>query len=470
LDGLDEIPEEVRGPAISRINDALRPGEQVILTCRSKQYKDVIRPAGGVEVTLRGAAGIHIRPLDADAVRGYLCDDAAGPVGRARWDPVLTALGTEAPAGQVLRTPLMVGLARAIYNPRPGELVGEMRDPAELCKPDLADPEAVESLLFDAFVPAAYRHDPADRWKAQDVEHWLVFLARHLELRIGSPDLAWWQLPVAVPGFGLAFGVVSGILIGLTLGVLGGIVSGVTQGVVGGAVGGVVLGTVWGNRIRVGGSPKPVRGIGWRAPSRSVFMVTFFGVFAVVILGLITSGTAAWDVATAAFVVAGGLMLWAADQKGALLDISSAASPSAVLASDRKTGIAVGAIAGIAAGSLIGIYVGIRNGVASGVVVGALALLPAGIAASFTDAAWPSYEIATIWLALRHRLPWQLMGFLSDAHQRGVLRQAGAIYQFRHIELQRRLATRPGKSDTVPETAGSGSVAAPEALSNDAST
>jgi len=30
--------------------------------------------------------------------------------------------------------------------------------------------------------------------------------------------------------------------------------------------------------------------------------------------------------------------------------------------------------------------------------------------------------------------------FLADAHQRGVLRQAGAVYQFRHLELQRHLA------------------------------
>ncbi len=31
---------------------------------------------------------------------------------------------------------------------------------------------------------------------------------------------------------------------------------------------------------------------------------------------------------------------------------------------------------------------------------------------------------------------------IADAHQRGVLRQAGAVYQFRHIELQHRLANR----------------------------
>ena len=35
-----------------------------------------------------------------------------------------------------------------------------------------------------------------------------------------------------------------------------------------------------------------------------------------------------------------------------------------------------------------------------------------------------------------------LVGFLDDAHKRGVLRQAGAAYQFRHIDLQHRLATR----------------------------
>lgn len=35
------------------------------------------------------------------------------------------------------------------------------------------------------------------------------------------------------------------------------------------------------------------------------------------------------------------------------------------------------------------------------------------------------------------------MAFLADAHEhRGVLRQIGPTYQFRHLELQRRLANR----------------------------
>ncbi|MFI6358668.1 hypothetical protein ACIBJF_40075 [Streptomyces sp. NPDC050743] len=33
------------------------------------------------------------------------------------------------------------------------------------------------------------------------------------------------------------------------------------------------------------------------------------------------------------------------------------------------------------------------------------------------------------------------MAFLDDAHRRGVLRQAGAVYQFRHARLQEQLAT-----------------------------
>jgi hypothetical protein len=112
---------------------------------------------------------------------------------------VLKVLGTQAPAGQALSTPLMVALARAIYNPRPGEAAGAMPDPAELC--GLTDRAAVEAHLFDAFIPAAYRHSAQGRWTtgrghwtAGQAERWMAFLARHLEQTIGTPDLAWWQL------------------------------------------------------------------------------------------------------------------------------------------------------------------------------------------------------------------------------------------------------------------------------------
>ncbi len=58
-------------------------------------------------------------------------------------------------------------------------------------------------------------------------------------------------------------------------------------------------------------------------------------------------------------------------------------------------------------------------------------------------APWLSYTLARSWLAVTGQLPWSLMGFLEDAHQLGVLRQVGTVYQFRHIDLQRHLARVP---------------------------
>jgi hypothetical protein len=68
-----------------------------------------------------------------------------------------------------------------------------------------------------------------------------------------------------------------------------------------------------------------------------------------------------------------------------------------------------------------------------------------GLAAGLTiflSRAWGSYVLSVIWFAMRGRTPLRLMRFLDDAHQRGVLRQAGAVYQFRHARLQDRLADK----------------------------
>jgi hypothetical protein len=43
-------------------------------------------------------------------------------------------------------------------------------------------------------------------------------------------------------------------------------------------------------------------------------------------------------------------------------------------------------------------------------------------------------------MSSRKLLPLRLMSFLKDAHRRGVLRQSGGVYQFRHSLLQERLA------------------------------
>ncbi|WP_314409249.1 NACHT domain-containing protein [Streptomyces kroppenstedtii] len=73
--------------------------------------------------------------------------------------------------------------------------------------------------------------------------------------------------------------------------------------------------------------------------------------------------------------------------------------------------------------------------------VGLVPALLAGLAIGMRQAAWSRYAVARLYLAVQVRLPLDLLAFLADAHeQRGVLRRVGAVYQFRHIELQHRLA------------------------------
>ncbi|MBZ4321607.1 NACHT domain-containing protein [Streptomyces huiliensis] len=63
-----------------------------------------------------------------------------------------------------------------------------------------------------------------------------------------------------------------------------------------------------------------------------------------------------------------------------------------------------------------------------------------GLVLSLAAHAWPHYTLARLVLAARGELPWRLQAFLADAHRLGVLRQVGAVYQFRHARLQDRLA------------------------------
>ncbi|MDK1347004.1 hypothetical protein QNO09_27620 [Streptomyces sp. 378] len=77
--------------------------------------------------------------------------------------------------------------------------------------------------------------------------------------------------------------------------------------------------------------------------------------------------------------------------------------------------------------------------------------VPVG-ASALTLSAWGRTATARVWLALTGRAPWRLMTFLEEAHRRGVLRQTGARYEFRHQHLHRRLAlTAPPREGRCPE-------------------
>ncbi|MER6958202.1 NACHT domain-containing protein [Streptomyces sp. NPDC000618] len=132
--------------------------------------------------------------------------------------------------------------------------------------------------------------------------------------------------------------------------------------------------------------------------------------------------------------IAAGLHRWLITP----VDITRALGPIASLRTDRTTA---------AARSIIVFYFGI---ITTAFVVTYMhwpdstyyALLIWGLAGplALILSAWGWLLTARLWLCGTGRLPWRLMTFLDESHSRGVLRQAGAVYQFRHAKLQEQLA------------------------------
>ncbi|WP_204025787.1 hypothetical protein [Sinosporangium siamense] len=138
-------------------------------------------------------------------------------------------------------------------------------------------------------------------------------------------------------------------------------------------------------------------------------------------------------------------------------DQSSAVSTWELLHTDRAVtlfragmvGFVVWLVNLILVGSQYGELLGgafIRQGVLYGTLYGSFAALT-----RLFLSAWGGWLIfARLWLPLTGRLPWRPRRFLDDAYERGVLRQTGAVYQFRHASFRDHLvghhrAGRPPK-------------------------
>ncbi|MEU4446921.1 NACHT domain-containing protein [Actinosynnema sp. NPDC050801] len=196
LDGLDEIPESLRGRALARLNQELDHGQPLILSSRTDAYRAATRPLDGVEVTLTGAPGIRLLPVDVSEFVAYLRSSSGGPNRKRRWDGVASSVADGGVLAEVLATPLMAMLARTIYNTSSGHHTADgVAHPDELLR--LRDRTAIEQHLFDGFIAASYRLHPNRRlrWHPDDAAKWLGYLAYHLERdQRGSTDLAWWRL------------------------------------------------------------------------------------------------------------------------------------------------------------------------------------------------------------------------------------------------------------------------------------
>jgi hypothetical protein len=197
LDGLDELPEALRGTAIEQIND-MGSDLPLVVTSRPEEY------LGAVDRARRGLAGaavVELRPLRVSEAEAYLLEaTAAIPAGR--WDTVRARLAGEpdGPLAEALTTPLLLALARTIYDDSataPAELTDRTRFP---------DFAAVENHLLEMFIPAVYAGRATNRWvpagprySAAQATRWLAFLAAYLQ-RTGTQELAWWRLLPALRG------------------------------------------------------------------------------------------------------------------------------------------------------------------------------------------------------------------------------------------------------------------------------
>ncbi|MGP3985328.1 NACHT domain-containing protein [Streptomyces sp. 3N207] len=486
LDGFDELPEPVRADALSELRRSLAAPARCVLTSRVAEYTRALRDAGGLP--LPGAAAVRLCPLTAQDLAAYLPRTS----GRTdtTWQPVLRRLADPADTARevrvlraVLSTPLMVALARVAYS-------GTDADPAELLGAGrFTIRQAVERHLYDAFFTAAYGR------QAEDATRWAGFLAARLR-EAGRQDLAWWRLDEAVPGAVRALALLPGPAVAALTVHLAGIGTpwwdrwvaaplwlvlgaGLWLGFAGDALpGGHPRGPQrvrWPRRARPGGAGAhaPLRRWSWWAGG-TLYLVALAA--ALWILGTIR-GELQTD--AAALAVAGLICL----PLTALLvrlrtpaDPETAPEPARLLRLDRRSVLALGAVgSGIAksldanadfarprpyVGWVLVVTLGLwqLSGGRDVVTARTWAVVLAGAAVAsylhdFALSAWGRFTLARVWCTCHGQLPWRLMDFLRDAHRRGVLRQAGGVYRFRHIELRNRLAAHApsrARSPRVP--------------------
>jgi hypothetical protein len=321
LDGLDEIPEDLR-PAVLRALSQQATFRLVLLT-RSAEMADAAARA-----MLQGAGAIELQDIAPGVAAGYLIRTQLDPLPHG-WHELTSRLRQEpgSPLAQALNNPLMLTLVRDTY--RAGDDVSELlglRDAAG----HPASGQEITGHLLDRVLPAAYTQQPGEpphRYDLATAERALRCIATRMN-NAGTRDLQWWHVPAwahAAPrvivtclatclvvglgsglGTGLRTGLVAWLFAGLEEGFragLGQLVEGFVGGLVGGLVLGLVLGYVFGRGDKI---PKRIAPVRWRQLFRRTPLV--LGLLAALLIGVpIVRQT--W-VAGYLFGLVAGLMVW----------------------------------------------------------------------------------------------------------------------------------------------------------------
>ncbi|MEK8110391.1 hypothetical protein NKG94_50870 [Micromonospora sp. M12] len=120
--------------------------------------------------------------------------------------------------------------------------------------------------------------------------------------------------------------------------------------------------------------------------------------------------------------------------------------PVGLLRADRRRTLQAGLGAGLGLALVGGCVMSVVIGPVPGFGLGLAGGFAVSLATGF--GAFGRLQMARLWWCTRGTLPWSMITFLDDAYHRGVLRQSGGVYQFRHALLRDRLATNFPSTET----------------------
>ncbi len=415
LDGLDEMPENLRTSALTALADA--PFRLVI----SSRTGEALITAE--KTILAGAVALELQPIPPDTATRYLLAQQPDPSPPA-WKKLtehLTADDSYSAVGDALDNPLTLSLLRDVYGPT--DPVDELLDTTRF--PTATD---IDDHLLDHAINAAYKPRPGRRrppCTAETAHRTLRYLAVRMTAA-GTRDLAWWHLPTLISNDPTATprphpqhvtlnlrGHMRKLVSGLVLTLMGGFTFGLG--------GGLVFGLAFVSMSVLLGMSQESKEVGreargpvevWSQDRRAgVANGLAFGLVAGVataVAGWLTDGLAGWLV--------GGLVF----------------------------GRALGLLGGLLGGLALALAAGLASWLADVLVVG----LVIGTFAFFNETAFGLTTFVLVRLAIKRGTPLNLIKFLEDARTRNLLRSVGPLYQFRHADLQDRLAsTSPSAAD-----------------------
>src|SRR5918992_110480 len=512
LDGLDELPKEIRPRVLLRLNEAA--ADPLVLTCRTREYEEIVAAPGGDVLT--GGGGLEACPRAPAGAAAHI-SPRPPPGADGGWPDLLSALKRRknSPLVKAMNTPLALWLLRQVYM--------ETRANATVLfdRRRFPDPERVIEHLLDHLVDALFRADGKHRIHPKSVRDpavaktGLTFLARHLNT-IGTRDFAWWQLRSAAPrSTKMVTGLIASLTPALVFGIFTALTAGPANALIVGPIFGLLFGLVSGIAARltvdlvlalVAGILAVIAGrYAWLQGilAAALTMGTAGAILIAVVIAVAVRGsglTPAYGPAYAQLRLRGRTRLLFRELIGRpRLTLRFVLTPAMGLVFGIGTGLTKGFLQGAVFGLVLSLAawlaIGLANwaetpftnerpqtpmttirrdlqlifvkAIASGFALGAALsvydlLFGAGIGAALRDflsfglmiaisiafgvglhQASGHYMVAVTILHARERIPLRFLKFLDSAHRLGILRVAGAAYQFRHAQLQDHLSNEP---------------------------